>query len=110
MKKIYTVYDQKSEAYLQPFFMDTDGQATRAFSDLINDPQHEFGKHSEDYTLFNIGTYDESTAQIVCGLSPISLGKGLEFTSARSLAPIGDDSNRRPMPESMFKLSAKKGK
>lgn len=78
-KKIYTVYDQKSDAYLLPFYMDTDGQATRAFSDLVNDSQHEFGKHPEDYTLFSLGDYNESNAKFSICETPISMGLAIEF-------------------------------
>jgi len=77
--KIYTVYDSKMEAYLQPFFMHAKGQAIRTFSDMINDPQHNFHKHSEDFTLFELGTYEDSTAEITPYPTPISLGLALEF-------------------------------
>lgn len=61
IKKIFTVFDLKSEAYLQPFFLDTLGQAKRAITDCVNDPNHQFGKHPSDYTLHELGTYDDST-------------------------------------------------
>jgi len=77
--KIYTIYDSKAEAYLQPFFMQSNGAAIRAFTDLANDPQHVFGKHPEDYTLFDIGVYDESTAAIVSNATPISLGVAINY-------------------------------
>lgn len=76
--KIFTVYDSKSEAYLQPFFMQSKGAAVRAFSDLANDKAHTFGKHPEDYVLFEIGSYDEFTAAIVSH-APVSLGVAVEF-------------------------------
>ena len=61
IKKIFTVYDEKSDAYLQPFFLDTIGQATRAVTDCVNDENHQFCKHSSDYTLFSLGEFDDST-------------------------------------------------
>jgi hypothetical protein len=59
IKKIFTVYDEKAEAYLQPFFFNTIGQAVRAITDLTNDVNHEFCKHASDYTLFCLGEFDE---------------------------------------------------
>lgn len=77
--KVFTVYDSKAEAYLQPFFMHSKGQAVRMFQDLANDPQHQFFKYAADFTMFEIGTYDESSGL----LSPVqpyqSLGCAIEF-------------------------------
>lgn len=62
IKKMFTVYDEKSEAYLQPFFLDTIGQATRAITDCVNDPTHNFCKHTSDFSLFILGEFDDETA------------------------------------------------
>jgi hypothetical protein len=77
IKKVFTVYDEKSEAYLQPFFLDTLGQATRSISDLVNDSNHTFGKHTSDYSLFQLAEFDDSNGFFVeCKKS---LGSLLEF-------------------------------
>ena len=62
--KIYSIYDSKSEAYSLPFYYQHEGQATRTFSDWVNDPQTPYGKHPEDYTMFAMGTYDEITGSV----------------------------------------------
>lgn len=77
--KIFCVYDCKAEAYLQPFFMGTKGQAIRAFTEVVNDPNHAFNKHAADYTLFEIGEYDDATAGISAHGAKQSLGTALEF-------------------------------
>lgn len=79
IKKIFTIYDEKSEAYLQPFFLDTNGQAVRAITDCVNDPNHQFSKHTSDYTLFSLGTFDDSTGQLEN--IKMSLGSLVEFKS-----------------------------
>lgn len=76
--KMYVIYDSKAEIYNQPFHFINDGQATRQFSDAVNNPETDFAKHPEDYTLFRIGTYDDSTTKIET-TTPISLGVGIEF-------------------------------
>jgi len=50
--KMFSCYDSKAEAYMQPFFMNAKGQALRAFADLVNDGQSQFSKHPEDFVLF----------------------------------------------------------
>jgi len=81
VKKIYTIYDEKSEAFLQPFFLDTHGQAIRAITDCLNDPDHNFARHTSDYTLFFIGEYDEQTALITPDKQ--SLGNLVEFKTKK---------------------------
>jgi len=79
--KVYTVFDSKAEAYLQPFFMQSRGQAVRAFTELSNDPQHQFSKYAADFTLFEIGEYDDQSG-IISSLSAfVPLGTSLEFKS-----------------------------
>jgi len=63
MKMVFAVFDIKAEAYLQPFFLDTTGQALRSIYDCIKDPNHQFGAHPEDYTLYYVGLYDQSTCE-----------------------------------------------
>ena len=78
IKKVFTVFDEKSEAYLQPFFMDTIGQATRAITDCCNDPNHAFNRHTSDYTLFLLGEFDDLTGQFITDQKK-SLGCLIEF-------------------------------
>lgn len=77
IKKVFTVYDEKSEAYLQPFFLDTIGQAHRAITDCVNDINHQFGRHTADYSLFQLGEYDDSTGSFTGEKK--CLGSLLEF-------------------------------
>ena len=62
--KIYAVYDSKGESYTPPFFDHAEGRAIRTFADCCNDTSHQFGKHPEDYTLFDLGQYDDNTGTI----------------------------------------------
>ena len=62
--KIYTIFDSKAEAFLPPFFFHQQGMALRIFTDCCNDPEHAFGKHPEDYTLFYAGKFDDDLGSI----------------------------------------------
>ena len=61
---VYTIYDTAAKAYMRPFFLQSDGQAIRSFSDLALDADHEVGRHPEDYSLYRIGFFDDNTAEI----------------------------------------------
>lgn len=77
--KMFTVHDVKAEAYLQPFFLHTKGQAIRSITEAVSNPEHQFAKYPADFTLFELGEYDDSNGQITSHAAPISLGNLLEF-------------------------------
>lgn len=59
----FSVYDSKSEKYLPPFIASTPGVAERIFGDMVASEGHPFNKHPEDYTLYKLGTWEETTAE-----------------------------------------------
>ncbi len=77
--KIYCIRDAKAEAYLPPFFLPQHGMATRVFTDMCNDTTHQFGAHPEDYTLWHIGQYDDSTGILTPESPHLALGKGIDY-------------------------------
>ena len=76
--QVFCVYDSKVEAYLQPFFMRTHGEAERAFADLANKTDHTFNNHPGDYTLFRIGEFEEETGRFTSEAAFVNLGTALE--------------------------------
>lgn len=55
---VFAVYDEKAAAFMTPFFMNSRGEASRAFGDAVGDPSHTFHKHAEDFVLYELGEYD----------------------------------------------------
>ena len=82
LSKVFSVFDSKSETYMTPFFMKTKGEALRAFTDISNDDTHQIGKHPEDYTLFEIGEYDDVSCTIVSYEAKQSIGTAVEFVKS----------------------------
>ncbi len=74
----FAVYDAKAGAYLRPFFANSAGEAIRSFGDAVNSDT-PFGKHPEDYTLFAVGSFDDSDA-LLQG-EHHALGNALEMVS-----------------------------
>jgi len=60
---ICTVYDSAIETFGRPFFVTHRGQAVRSFSDEVKnkDSSSELANHSDDFTLYAIGEYEDST-------------------------------------------------
>ncbi len=76
--QIFVIHDAKAQAFMQPWFLLKTGMAERAFADCVNDKDHNFGRHPEDYNLFIIGEYDDATAAITSH-SPEAMGNGITF-------------------------------
>ena len=76
---IYSVYDIKTKVFGQPNFMLNKGAALRAWQDAANDQQSNIGKHPADYTMFEIGEWDDETGQVKMHPTKINLGTALEF-------------------------------
>lgn len=79
---MYSIFDTGSGIYLRPFFMQSDGQATRSFGDIAQDKDHDIGKHPEDYTLFKLGLFDDNTGEIV-SWPPEKIATALELVAQR---------------------------
>lgn len=63
--KLFCVYDSKAGYYDKPFLMRSTGEAIRGWENIVNDASTQFNKNPEDFTLFELGTYDDSTGRIV---------------------------------------------
>lgn len=59
--EVFTVMDKAVQAYLQPFYCRSKGEALRSFSEACNDQKNNFYKHSSDFYLVYLGTYDDKS-------------------------------------------------
>lgn len=99
---VYSIFDTATKAYMRPFFMQADGQAMRAFSDLVADRDHDVGRHPEDYSLMRIGVWDDQTAKYAAE-EPDSLLTGLQVLAERTV--VQSDPDRRFLVEQEQELS-----
>ncbi len=76
--KMFSVFDVKAQAYLPPFCLHETAMAVRAFSDCVNGGDHQFGRHPGDYTLFELGSFDDSVCVVSCTASAMKVCNGLE--------------------------------
>lgn len=77
--QIFSVYDSKSESWLQPYYSLTVNSGMRAFSDICRDEAHSFYQNGGDYTLFHLGEFDQSTGDIQKLHTPENLGLAINF-------------------------------
>lgn len=86
--KIYSIYDSKSESYGQPIYLKAKGEALRSFVDEANRTDSLICQHPKDFTLFELGEWDQSTAKFEIHKTPISMGVAIEFKKEKGLKAI----------------------
>lgn len=65
MKKVYAIKDVKADCFLTPFTSENDATASRALGGIVNDRQSMFGQHPEDYVVYHVGSFDQTSGQLV---------------------------------------------
>ena len=81
---IYAVYDKAVSAYMRPFVMQTDGQAMRMFGDEATNAESAISKHPEDYALFRLASFEDSSGEIT-PQEPRCLARAHELASRSRL-------------------------
>lgn len=74
---IIAVYDKKIGSYEKPFVAKHTGEAIRDFDHVRKDPQTKFGRNPEDFDLFHIGQYDETSGKLISLEPHIHLASGV---------------------------------
>lgn len=77
--KVFSVFDSKAAYYSRPFFAKTTGEAIRLFEDSVRDKDSLFSKHPLDFTLFELGIFDDSNGLFDSLAVPNPLGTGNDF-------------------------------
>lgn len=77
--KVYSIFDSKSKSFQRPFYMLNNYTAIRAFSDLVNTDGQMESRHPQDFSLYEIGTFDDQTAETISANPIILLKTGTEM-------------------------------
>jgi len=56
---LYAVRDQKAQIFGQVFQLLNDDIARRTLTPVVNNPEHNYGQFPEDYSLYNLGEYND---------------------------------------------------
>lgn len=76
---IFSIYDQKMDAYMRPFTAPTKNFAMRSFGDMLQEEGSVVSMHPEDYCLFQLGWMDEYSGVLTA--EKISLGFAVEYNN-----------------------------
>ena len=71
------VKDAKVGSYARPVPVVNAATGVRAFPDAVNDPSTEYHKHPEDYTIWELGSFDDQTGLFTNLDTPIQLANAI---------------------------------
>lgn len=84
---MFAVRDRAARAYLPPFCLPTVEMATREFGHAANLPDHKFSLHSRDYSLYQVGEFDDNTGLILVQSEPLFIISAVQCQGPR---PVDD--------------------
>ncbi len=84
---MFAIFDSKAGAYLQPFFSQSRGVALRSFMGASADASHDFNKYPEDFSLVELGEFDQESGKLVAYSNPTNLGSALQLSSQTNNTP-----------------------
>lgn len=83
---LVAILDRALDAYGRPFAVPAIGAAIRSFQDEINNTESPMNKHPEDYDLYQLGMYDDTTGRIHSADEPkqLAIGKQMLVTKGEN--------------------------
>lgn len=81
---IYCVHDSKGKAFVSPFYFPEVGQATRHFSDLVNEGKNIVSRHPEDYKLYHMGYFDDQAGVFESLKAPVWICDATDYKQGES--------------------------
>lgn len=72
--KVFSVYDSAIQCYKQPFLCLSRGEALRSWMQAVTDKELPFHQSPADYTLFEIGEYDDHSGAYSMLEAKVNLG------------------------------------
>lgn len=88
--QIFAVRDSKASQYLPSWSAPNKAMAERSFSDGVNEANHPWNKHPEDYDLFHQGECDQDTGKIKGLSTPVHIASALQYMPASRIRSVED--------------------
>lgn len=76
---VFSIYDSGISTWLPPLYSRNKGEMLRQFTDATNDSQSKLYKYPGDFTLFEIGTWNDDTCEFSLHKVPYKIGVAIEF-------------------------------
>lgn len=76
---VFGVYDSGISTWMPPLYFRNKGEALRWWQELCNNAESKIAKHPSDYTLFEVGSWNDDSNEFSLLKAPVKLGLALEF-------------------------------
>lgn len=93
--KAFAFRDMKADNFHAPFFVATETHARRLSEQLVQNPDSELGKYTNDFMLYEIGEYETSTGTL-SGKIPSEIASAISFKpkpDSRQITIPGTEAN-----------------
>jgi len=70
---VFAIYDSGISTWMPPIYARNKGEMLRQFMDACNDASSRLAKHPSDYTLFELGTFNDDSWGISATFSVASI-------------------------------------
>lgn len=97
---LFSIYDSKAETFYKPIPDISVGSMLRNFQELSNDKNTVVGKHPEDFTLFQIGEWDDDKGEVIMLESKVSLGMAIQYVDSKP--SFNEEINKGVKDERLF--------
>lgn len=71
--KIFSVFDDKADLFMPPFYNQQTPVALRVFADACRQDDHPFRQNPADYHLYEVGTFNDETGDLMGLSKPVLL-------------------------------------
>ena len=68
--KIFSLFDEKAQAYNTPQYLKHPGEAIRMLQTTLSNKDSMVAQYPEDYSLYCLGTFDDNNGKIACTVEP----------------------------------------
>lgn len=81
-RKVFSIFDVVSKVYLPPMQFVHEGEALRAFEDIVLNPQTMVAKHPGDFKLYRLGEFDDCEGVFDCTM-PEFISNAVDFVAIK---------------------------
>lgn len=87
---IYSIYDEKAEAYNTPQYLRHKGEAIRMLQTTLDNKETMISKYPKDYSLYCLGTFDDNKGEIEGIAVPVLIVRATELLIAEEEKPMSE--------------------
>lgn len=88
---VFAIFDTTVKAWMRPLYARNAQEMLRQFSEAVEDPQSQLSRHPADFTLFQLGTFDDNEGTFEIFPAPVRLAMAQDFVKKPALPSLVSD-------------------